>query len=199
MSDKDVIHVQEESNAVLDIEVGVCSGLLEPDGEKKFINLVVPQTWCLFLLARLNRAKVTTGWACRFVLSNTPIDFSRDARPLYLTEEREIARKYCEFPWSRVQRQLDLGIMEIEGDRQWLQENTTYIHGDLWKEYVHINRSLAPMPLHLEYLNDQMCLAVPFVPLAMSTDTGGSRRRTYARARGKRRYSIVSETGSSPW
>jgi hypothetical protein len=44
MSDKDVIHVQEESNAVLDIEVGVCGGLLETDGEKKFINFVVTRT-----------------------------------------------------------------------------------------------------------------------------------------------------------
>jgi hypothetical protein len=118
------------------------------------------------LLARLNRAKVSTGWACRFVLSNPPADFSRDARPLYLTEEREIARKYCEFAWSRVQRQLDLGIMEIEVDRQWLQENTTYIHG-VWKEYVHIYGAWPRCRCLWTISTVTMCLAVPFVPLAM--------------------------------
>jgi hypothetical protein len=92
------------------------------------------------------------------ILRNPPADFSRHERELYFTKQREVARRYSVYAWRRALRDIDVGIMELDVDREWLNENAHYIHGEEWKEYVWINRTEGQMPDHLKYLMGWRCL-----------------------------------------
>ncbi|KAA8913764.1 hypothetical protein FN846DRAFT_886402 [Sphaerosporella brunnea] len=123
-------------------------------------------------LRRLKRAMLADGgWDCTLILSNPPADFSRHERELYFTKQREVARRYSVYAWRRALRDIDVGIMELDVDREWLNENAHYIHGEEWKEYVWINRTEGQMPDHLKYLNDTHVLGGP---LCASQDLGES-------------------------
>jgi hypothetical protein len=111
-------------------------------------------------LATLCAPRAKNGWNCTRILSMPPCDFSRHSNELYFTKEREVARQYCQFVLGRA-KYLNVGIVEILVDREWLAETTHYVHGDDWKEYVWTCRKCDSFPNHLTYLDGMHVLAGP--------------------------------------